>query len=173
MQRIAIIGLAAVGKTTLAAALAERLRAPHVALDRLHWEPDWTPAAPEVFRARVTAAIASKTWTVDGNYALARELVWLRADTILWLDYGLATIYPQLLRRSLRRLWRQEELWNGNREQVADFFTRDSLFLYNWATNQRHRQLYPQLSAEQRTAHVIHLRSRRDTRTFLNACPRR
>jgi adenylate kinase family enzyme len=48
-----VIGTSGSGKTTLARALAALFGCPHVELDALHWEPDWTPAAPEVFRARV------------------------------------------------------------------------------------------------------------------------
>ena len=51
-RRIAVVGTSGSGKTTLARRLAQRLGIPHVELDALHWEPDWTPAPRDVSRAR-------------------------------------------------------------------------------------------------------------------------
>ena len=58
MQRINVVGMSCSGKTTLARAIAERLGVPHVELDALYWERDWTPASDETFRARVATAVA-------------------------------------------------------------------------------------------------------------------
>src|SRR5215813_3241988 len=88
-QRIMIIGTTGSGKTTLASQLAKRLALSQVELDALYWNPQWTPASPEVFRERVSAALSGERWVVDGNYQLVRDLIWQRADTLIWLDYPL------------------------------------------------------------------------------------
>ncbi|PSN09965.1 adenylate kinase, partial [filamentous cyanobacterium CCP5] len=67
-QRIVVIGTSGSGKTTLARQIAQSLQVTHIELDALHWEPHWTPAAPEVFRERVTIALAGDRWVADGNY---------------------------------------------------------------------------------------------------------
>ena len=41
-QRISIIGTSGCGKTTLARQLCQRLAIPHIELDALHWEANWT-----------------------------------------------------------------------------------------------------------------------------------
>ena len=63
-------------------------------------------AETDVFRARVAAAIARPTWVADGNYSKVRDLVWARADTVVWLDYPLPVVVARLVRRTLTRMWR-------------------------------------------------------------------
>src|SRR5690349_14236388 len=86
-QRIMIVGTTGSGKTTLACQLAKRLALSQVDLDALYWNPQWTPAPPEVFRERVSTALSGDRWVVDGNYQQVRDLIWQRADTFIWLDY--------------------------------------------------------------------------------------
>jgi adenylate kinase family enzyme len=45
MARVVVIGTSCVGKTTFARSLAHVLSCPHVELDALHWQPNWTPQA--------------------------------------------------------------------------------------------------------------------------------
>ncbi len=146
MQRVAIIGVTGAGKTTMAAALSRRLGLPWVELDALFWEPGWTSAPSEVFRARVSAALAGDAWIVDGNYSAVRDLVWGRADTVVWLDYPLGVILARLVRRTFRRWWQREVLWQGNRERLAaHLLSRDSLFLWALQTYRRYRREYAAL----------------------------
>ncbi len=49
---------------------------------------------------------------VDGNYAVVRDLVWSRAETVIWLDLSRARVMWQVIRRTLRRAITREELWN-------------------------------------------------------------
>ncbi len=171
-QRIVVLGVTGSGKSTLASELAHRLGAPHVELDAFQWEPNWTPAAREALRERVAQAVAGDAWVVDGNYTQTRDLIWPRAQTIIWLDYALPVIYWRLLRRTLwRALWRVE-LWQGNRERLwPQFFTRDSLFVWAFTSQPKHRREYSLIPTRPAYAHVrfIHLRSPRATRRWMAA----
>ena len=97
MRRIVIIGPSAVGITTLSARLARILGVPHIELDAIHWGPNWTPAERDVFCATVDRALSGDGWVVDGSYSSVRHIVWPRADTVVWLDYGLPRVLWQLL----------------------------------------------------------------------------
>lgn len=131
MNRIIVVGTTGSGKSTLAARLARRLGCPFLELDALFWNPGWVRTPPDEFRARVAAAIAPEHWTAGGNYGSARDLIWRRADTLVWLDYPFPIVFARLFRRTLRRIITQEELWNGNRESFrAHFLSRDSLFIW-------------------------------------------
>jgi adenylate kinase family enzyme len=153
--RVAVIGVTGTGKTTFAAALARKLGVPHIELDALHWEPNWVMAELDVFRERVERAVAADRWVVDGNYSKTRDLVWSRADTVVWLDYAFALTFARLLRRTLARVISGEELWNGNRERFADqFLSRDSVFLWAIQTYPRYRATFPKLLASDAYAHL-------------------
>ena len=169
-KRFAVIGTTGSGKTTLARELARRLGYPHIELDALHWEPNWTETPRDVFRARVDAALCGETWVVDGNYGKARDIVWSRADTIVWMDYSLPVIFWRLWWRTLKRIVTREELWGGNRENTRNaFFSRDSLFLWVLTSRPRHRRDYPLLLQKQEYAHLklIRLRSPREADRWL------
>lgn len=155
-QRIAIVGTTGSGKTTLARQIAQRGQIPHVELDALQWEPNWTPAEPQVFRDRVTVALSGERWVVDGNYSAVRDIVWGRADTVVFLDYPFWLVMGRLLRRTWRRSLMQEELWNGNRETFRQsFFSRDSILLWLLRTYRKRRKHYPVLFQQPEYAHLL------------------
>ena len=139
--RIAVVGSTGSGKTTLARELARRLGVPHIELDALFWEPDWAEAPLDVFRARVAETVAGEGWVCDGNYSKVRDVVWDRAETVVWLDYPFRVLAWRLLRRSVRRSARSEELWNGNRESWRrSFLSHDSILLWLLRSYRRHRR---------------------------------
>jgi adenylate kinase family enzyme len=175
MRRVAVVGTTGSGKTTLAREIAGRLGVPHVELDALNWGPNWTEVSPDVFRRRVAAALEGEGWVVDGNYSKARDLVWPRADTILWIDYPLWLILWRLVLRTFRRTLTGEELWSGNRERFREqFFSRNSLLLWALQTYRLRRRNYPRLLAQPEHAHLrlVRLRSPRETAACLDRMAR-
>lgn len=102
-DRIVIVGRTGSGKTTLARELAARLDVPHVELDSLYFGPDFSTVPLPVLRERTQEAIAGEKWVTDGNKRAVRDLVWPRADTIVWLDYPFAVSVWRLGRRAVKR----------------------------------------------------------------------
>ena len=94
-RRVAILGGAGAGKSTLARVLGDRLGLPVVHLDRLRFGPGWAEVDPALFRQRIAEAAQGDAWVVDGTYGEARELMLPRAEVVLWLDQP-----------ALRRVWR-------------------------------------------------------------------
>ncbi|MBD2113801.1 MULTISPECIES: AAA family ATPase [Cyanophyceae] len=173
MRRIAIVGTTGSGKTTLARRVAQRCLIPHIELDALQWEPNWTPAEPQVFRDRVRLALSGDRWVVDGNYSAVRDIVWQRADTVVLLDYPFGLVLRRLLRRTWRRSLYQEELWNGNRETFRQsFFSRDSILVWLLRTYWKKRKQYPVLFQQSEYAHLstVHLRSPKAAEQWLFSC---
>jgi len=170
MQRINVVGTSSSGKTTFARELARRLDLPYLELDALHWEPGWAEASPEVMRGRVAAAIEPGAWVVDGNYSVVRDLVWDRADAVVWLDFPLRTILWRYLRRTYRRVRTGEELWagTGNRERLSmHLLRRDGLLWWILGTYRRRRRDYPRLLAAHPSIEAIRLRSPREAARWL------
>jgi adenylate kinase family enzyme len=143
----------------MARALAELLGVPHVELDALAWGPAWSEVPRDVLRARVEEATAADAWIVDGNYGGAgvRDIVWERADTVVWLDYPLWLILGRLTRRNIERIRSGRELWpgTGNRETIRNsFFSRESLYVWALRTHRRRRRQYREILARPEHAHL-------------------
>lgn len=161
LNRVVVVGSTGSGKTTLARQLSALLTLPHVELDALNWDPNWTSAPTDVFRQRTDEASRGDRWVVDGNYSKVRDIVWRRADTLVWLDYPLAIILWRLFWRTLGRVRSGEELWNGNRESAREaFLSRDSLFLWALKTYRRRKREYPAVLTRPEYAHLIVFRHR-------------
>ena len=171
-RKLVVIGSTGSGKSTLAEHLAERLELNYIELDALHWEPNWAEAPVEVFRSRVERATQAQAWVVAGNYRIVRDLVWPRAEAVIWLDYSLWVIFWRLWRRTWKRVFLKEELWNGNREQLwaqLKLWSDESIFHWLFKTYWRRKQEHPQLLAmpEYSHLHVMHFKSVKDTQAWL------
>lgn len=144
MRRIVVLGTSGAGKSTLSGALARVVGGPHVELDAFQHGPDWTTPPAEEIRARVAAATEGPAWVVDGNLAsVTADVLWHRADLIVWLDLPLWVVVPRLLRRSAVRVARRTALWNGNRERLDFLVGRDSVVVWAVRARRRHHAEYP------------------------------
>ena len=119
----------------------------------MHWGPDWTPTPLPVFRSLVADAVQGDGWVVDGNYSGVRDIVWSRADAVIWLDYQLPVILGQLVLRTLRQA----------------LFSRYSIILWAIKTHHSHRTEYSALfdGAEYANLALVRLRTPRSTSRWL------
>jgi adenylate kinase family enzyme len=172
MTRIAIVGVAGSGKTTLAQRLSHRLGLHHIELDALFWGPGWSITPAEELRPRVEAALAGDDWVVDGNYNSLCDLIWTSADVLVWLDFPLWLVMLRLLRRTIRRIVTRENLWNTGCHETwrGQFWSRDSLFLYALTSQRKHRKRYPTLLRLPEYTHLkaFRLRSQRAVDDWLD-----
>ena len=108
---------------------------------------------------------------VDGSYrGKLGDLVLERADTVVWLDLPRRVWLPRLVARTLRRVVRREELWNGNRESLRNVFSgRDSLIAFALRNASRRRQRYPR---ELATFRVARLRTQAEVDAFVRTASR-
>jgi adenylate kinase family enzyme len=138
--RIAVVGSAGAGKTTLARKLAGRLALPYIELDALNWEADWQDLSrtdPDEFARRVNAAIAPEAWVIDGAYAIVRDQNWRRATHLVWLDYARPVIMFRVVRRSFVRAALRTEMWAGNRERWRHMLRASHPIQWAWSTWRR------------------------------------
>ena len=158
------------GKTTVGRTLAVRLGVPFVELDSLNHGPGWTEATAAELRARVEPIVATEEWVVDGGYrGKLGDLVLEAADTVVWLDLPRRQWLPRLVRRTIARIVRREELWGGNRESLRGAFVgRDALIPYALRTFRARRRRYP---AELARFPLVRLRSLREVDEWLRSLP--
>jgi adenylate kinase family enzyme len=164
-QRILIIGSSNAGKTTLGRHLAVTLNIPFTDLDDLHWEPGWRVADDEVFRGRVRAVVATDAWVIAGSYiSKQQDVSWPAAETIIWLDLPLSTVFTRCVRRCWTRWRTQEVLQGGNRERFREHLMlwapEKSLPGYILRTHRERRRIYAMSIQDSRFAHVRFIRLR-------------
>ena len=172
MRRVNVIGGSGSGKTLVGRAIAAKLDVPFIELDEIHWGryPDWRMPADDEFRLWVKEAIAGERWVVDGSYSRTRDIVWARADTVVWLELPFLLRLWRVLRRTLARMLTREPLWGLQRETFrASFFSRDSLLLFMIRTERRRSRTYREWLArpEYRHLKVVHLRSSKELAGWL------
>jgi len=112
---------------------------------------------------------------LDGNYSAVRELLWSRADTVIWLDLPLWLVEWRLVRRSLWRWLAREELWNGNREPGPLGWTDpEHPIRWAWKKHAEYRTRYAARFADPAFAHIerIRLHTRGEVRDFLGSVSR-
>ncbi len=172
-KRIVVVGTTSSGKSTLAKAIAEKFNLDFIELDALHWEPSWKEADVGVFRKRVETATSSQSWVVAGNYRIVRDLIWPKAQAVIWLDYPFHIVFWRMLTRTIRRAVTREELWNGNRENFwihLKFWSDDSLFYWLFKTYWRRKRETPALLdlPEHRHLELIHFKHPREAEDWIN-----
>jgi adenylate kinase family enzyme len=175
MERISVVGSSGSGKTTVSLTLADELGYPRLELDGVFHQPDWTPLPDDEFRDRVQGFARGDRWVIDGNYASqgVNELVWDRADTVVWLDLPRSVTVRRVAWRSLSRTTRRQELWNGNTESWRYLMRWDpevNAVRSSWTRHGPTRATYERQVADPRWSHLaVHrLRTPSDVAVFLD-----
>jgi adenylate kinase family enzyme len=172
VRRVSVVGTSGVGKSTFTSALARVLGVSFLELDSLQHQADWTPLPVAEFRARVALVADGECWVIDGNYSRVQDLVWARADTVVWLDLRRRTVMRRIIWRSVLRVAGRTELWNGNRERWRNLFSLDkeeSVIAWAWQTYAANRTRYEAAMADPVNGHLrfFRLTSPKAIRQFL------
>ncbi|MEU0436189.1 adenylate kinase [Streptomyces sp. NPDC006290] len=133
MERILVVGVTGAGKSTLARAVSGRLGMPYHEMDALFFNgPGW--AVNDKLAEDVSRLAAGPRWIVDSlGHPEVRDLLWTRADTVIWLDYPRHVVMPRVLRRSIRRTVTREVIFGGNRETWREWLRRDHPAWWSWS----------------------------------------
>ncbi len=164
LGRVSVVGNSGSGKTRLARMLAAALGVPFLELDAVFHLPDWGELPVEQFRAGVREFAAGAAWVVDGNYSVVRDVVWERADTVVWVDPPQALVMARVVRRTLRRTVTRQELWNGNREPFSNLWSLDpyrSIIAWSWTRRTEYRRRYETAMVDPAWRHLTFVRLRR------------
>ncbi len=105
----------------------------------------------------------ARAWRVTSTGSAPLELRAL----VVWLDLPIRVWLPRLAARSYRRWRTQEELWNGNREELRNlFWGRESLFVWAFRSHVRRRREYQRRLA---AFNVMRLRTPAEVDRFIRS----
>ncbi|MFI9627068.1 adenylate kinase [Streptomyces sp. NPDC052042] len=171
MQKVALFGAPATGKTTLAARLASELGFRHTDLDDLLFTFDGALPLAE-FRRQAAEITSGDAWIVEGNFSKLADVVWHRADVLVWLDFPLSLIVSRIVRRSLRQLTGREDSAQARRLTWGRaFFGRRSLLRSAVRKYRNNRPRYVRQVDETAAlgVEVVRLRSPREVERWMAA----
>lgn len=133
MRRVLVAGSTGAGKTTMARRLAALLDIRFHEMDALAITgPGWqdNPRLAE----DVSQISSGASWIFDSlGYPDVRDLLWTRADTVVWLDYPRPVVMRRVLRRSAARTLLRRRIFGGNVETLAGWFSADHPAWWAWS----------------------------------------
>ena len=166
MERVIIIGCGGAGKSTLARKLGEKTGLPVVHLDRIWWEPgNWQHISQEEFARRLAPELQKPRWILDGNFNRTIETRLEACDTVIYLDYPRLVCVKNWLGRVIRN-WGKARPDMG--EDCAEWIDPDFV-KWIWNFNKKNRARYYELLNNAEGKKVVILKSRRQTKRFLEA----
>jgi adenylate kinase family enzyme len=179
-MKIALLGCSGSGKTTLAKRLEDELGYPVIELDSFFHLPGWQGKSSELMRDEVSAAISqseqlSGGWIVDGNYlSKLGDLFTSRADIVIWFNLPKSEVMSRIIKRSFRRAFTREELWNGNRESALNLLRwspEKNIIRWAWTQHGSYEEQLRSLAneaAKDRKQLWIEIKGEKDLLTAIN-----
>jgi adenylate kinase family enzyme len=168
LTKVAVIGNAGGGKSTLCRRLSAARQLPLYVVDDLQWRPGWVQTPAEEFRRLHDAILEQERWIIDGWGARACiEQRFEAADTLILVDFPLYVHYWWALKRQFKSLLRPAAYGPAGCPMWPVTWR---LLKLMWTL---HRTARPELIAlinryAGRKA-VFHLRSPRELRRFMQA----
>ena len=121
-NRIAIIGGAGSGKTTLSNKLSEIFNIPATHIDGIHHLENWKQRDKEE-RDKIILEIASQEkWIIDGTYRATLRQRLERADLVVWLDFSTIALLKGVIGRYLKNKGKEKPEIPGCKEKVDKEF---------------------------------------------------
>ena len=164
------MGTSGSGKTSVARRIAKKLNIPYVELDELFWKPNWTESTDEELFPKLEEALSVDGWVLDGNYTRTIPIKWKRCRMVVYLDLPFHIVLYRIIKRSLIRGFKNEELWAGNKETVLKhLFTRDSMILWTMKRFFTNRKRFAINSKNPEYSHIkfVRLRSKKEIGNFV------
>lgn len=167
MTKVAVIGNAGGGKTTLCLKLSQAKGLPLHEIDRIQWKPGWVRTPPEEIKRKHEAILREDRWIIDGWGGWENiEARLAQADTIIFVDFPLYVHYWWSMKRQFMCLFRPRV---GGPEGCPLPPMTWQMMKVIWLV---HTQMGPKLAALvhrwRDEKQVFHLRSPNELQRFLN-----
>jgi adenylate kinase family enzyme len=168
MDRVAVIGNAGGGKTSLCNQLGAELDIPVLSMDSVMWTPNWI-RAPLADVARVhNEWMKRDRWIIDGFGAF--DLIARRfdlADTIIFIDFPMRIHYWWSMKRQIKYAFRSRPEMPENCPNLMK--TRELIQIMKRVNVELRPILLSMMDERKATTQIVQLRSPRERQEFLNA----
>jgi adenylate kinase family enzyme len=165
MRKVALLGNAGGGKSTLGARLSAGKGIPLHSVDLLQWKPGGVAVSDAEFERLHDEIIARDSWIIDGFGTYPAYLRRLEAaDTIILVDHAIWRHYWWTARRNFLSVFQTPAGFPANTPLIRDT-VKIAKFMW-WV----HRNFTPvnrkMIERYAASKHVFHLRSPRDIKAF-------
>ena len=159
MKKVIVIGCPGSGKSTFSKKLHKITGIPLHHLDMMYWNADKTAVYKTVFYKRLSNAISTSEWIIDGNYSSTMELRLNACDTVIFLDYPLEICLEGVQSRKCKA--RSDMPWIEPSEDDDEFIE----FIKNY--NLKNRPTVFELLARYSDKNIFIFKSRAEADEFL------
>jgi adenylate kinase family enzyme len=168
-KRTIVFGSTGVGKTTMVKLIAEEFDLPVIDIDSLRREAGRSTSPEETFVLLTTESVRGDTWIIDGSYTSVQDIVWPRAEAIVWLDFSFWVFLSRLVKRSLHRIFirKKSEKPIKGRYQPASERTWNYLRAIFTGKQRRERYFATLYTSNNAHLHVIRLSSPQEAQLWL------
>jgi len=165
MTRVAVIGNAGGGKSTMCRSLSHVQKLPYPAIDKMHWKPNWVPTSDTEYNQAHDELISKPYWIIDGYGpwpSIERRL--LRADTIIFVDHSIRIHFWWAIKRQFTSLiWGRPDRPDGCKMWPVTF----RLLKMMWHLhNERRPKLFSLINKQRDHARIFHIKSPRELKEF-------
>lgn len=169
IYRIAVIGCPGSGKTTLANNLGKILNRPVVHLDKVLWNPNWEMLPYEQRVIIHNELINGDNWLIDGMWRSHLEDRFVRATTVIFLDYKRRVSLFRALKRRRKYAGKQrDDIADGCLEKLDKDFLQ-----YIWNFRKQTRPLICKLINSNPQITTVTLSTPKQASCFLKAVKNR
>ena len=166
-MKIAIIGYAGAGKSTLARQLGQLYGCAVLHLDSVHFSAGWQERADTDAKREVAAFMQQSSWIIDGNYSnfyQAQRLA--EADKIIFMNFPRRTCLAAALKRNkMYKGHTRPDMADGCLEKIDAEFIR---WILIDGRRKKQRRRYADIAAQYQDKITI-LKNHRDTAACLQA----
>ena len=174
MKKIAIIGCSGSGKSTLANVLGRKLNINPIDLDTVRFINGFASEKRpyDDFMKDIANIANGKEWIVEGVYYNQKyhiaDVLWKKADMVIWLDLPLWLIEYRTWKRSIIRIFKHHTKPSGSPANWKTEFGKDSLLRVLHKIHAATHMHYPSLLDKiKKNTQIAHIRNKSELKKLI------
>jgi adenylate kinase family enzyme len=156
VKRIAIIGNAGGGKTTLAALIGKKTGYPVFSLDAIQWKPGWVKTDENEFHQKHSQLLINDAWIIEGwGYAESLNDRLHASEMIIFIDLSLFAHYRWAIKRQIKNIFiPREELPGKYPLGMNTVYMLIAIMRFHMTVRPMLQQLIPSVQNNKKLIHI-------------------